>query len=174
MGTTFDAPVRLADTLQLFVIDGKAKSWVQHNRESVPNNTRQQTADAFVECFTREVRARNMQARDKLFNCQILMTHGMSVLDYISNFCQQIMYCLEMHEIDHICWFQLSPSLKIECAVDHLGNEFETFDAVAKYALGAERRAAVKQQQLASKYPRFSMMQKRENREWLELEEFAP
>ena len=176
MGTTFDAPGRLADTLQLSVIDDKAKSWVRHHRESVPNSTRQQTADAFVERFTREARASNMQAQDKLFNRLIRMKHGMSVSEYFSNFCQQIMYCPEMHEIDRIRWFQngLSPSLKIECAVDHLGNEFETFDAVAKYALGAERRAAVKQQQLASKYPRFSMMQKRENREWLELEEFAP
>eukprot|EP00983_Pelagomonas_calceolata_P022281 700885-Pelagomonas_calceolata.AAC.1 len=97
------------------------------------------------------------------------MTPGTSVSEYISNFRQTIMYCPEMHEIDCIRWFQngLSPSLKIECAVDHFGNEFETFDAVAKYALGAERRAAVKQQQIASKYPRFSMMQKRENREWL-------
>lgn len=174
-GTSLDAPNRLADVLQLSAKDEKAKSWVRNFIETTPNASFQQTADAFIDRFSREVRARNVQARDKLFSRQVRMTADMPVSEYISNFRQQIMYCPEMHEIDRIRWFQfgLTYSLQIECAVDHFGNEFQTLEAVMKYALGAERRAAV-QKQLSNKHPRFSMMQKRENREWLEMGEFEP
>jgi hypothetical protein len=101
---------------------------------------------AFTEYYTPQVRSREREARALLHKGEHAWRPTDNVNSYVHRFQNTILHAQHgMAEVDKIEWFLqgLSPTMKRECVVDHVGREWTRLSDLIEFARGQERRRTI-------------------------------
>jgi hypothetical protein len=99
----------------------------------------------FTERFADEVRPRAAEARDTLYDYNVVQKGNQTVCEYLGAFKDVIVHIPGLDNQDQVRWFHkgLKEPLRTRSACDAKGREFANLKEIAEFALGEERRLRI-------------------------------
>jgi hypothetical protein len=130
----------------MFFVAGKAQEWTASLlREHERNGKKLTEADLereFIKAYADGYRSDAHEARAKFHDGHVAMKVGEKLAEYNTRFLENRREAEDMGERDAIWWYKagLVSTLRKACETQPEGGEWETLDALMKYALGQESR----------------------------------